>query len=508
MNRPAAKDLTGSPGGLTVASVSTASTTRSGSLLRALVVSLAIAVPVGYAFIINATSLDDPPAWDSSTTVSPAALTIVERDFDIWEVAQLPSSLEGGPSIYATSIYTIALAALISFFGPASAFYVAHIGSILLIGAFSASTYLLARLRASVYVSAFCAVTVSIVPLVVQQASDIYIDLPLAVVATLACWAASRRKFGLTVLLVFAGVAIKTSGVFLIPLLIFAQPSDRSRRHRLIAAAGAATFALIPFVAAFLTTDRFDRGGLLTGSFTLLGSSASMLFETLDVFVILSIYVMATYGKARSRNLDRPTFMSAVMVTSFMIVYGGTMVLSQTIAILPRYYIVLLPAMLMTLLPPEGTENERSPASLAGLGLVAALALFSLLNVEGDFYPLPNNEFYVLAERSTRAQDLLKLQIAGTRLLVATELPLVVDGPTDFRLKYPEMGYVDAQPETVVTTYQLPSDLPDEFAMLIERRVANPLVEIEERVKRAGYTLEYQELSYGGFESELIVASR
>lgn len=495
--------------GLTIASMPTEIVRGRDSLLKWCVLALVVVIPVGYGFIINTGALDNPPAWDSSTTVSPAALTIVDREFDIWEVAQLPSSLEGGPSIHATSIYTIALALLISLFGPATAFYLAHLGSILLIGVFSTATYLVARLRASVYVSALCAVTVSIVPLVVQQSSDLYIDLPLAVLATLACWTACRRKFWTTTLLVVVAVAVKTSGVFLIPLLLFAQPSDRSRKHRLLAATGGAALALIPFLAAFVNTDRFERGGLLSGTFTLLGSSASLLFETLDVFIILSIYVIATYGKARSRNLDRPTFMSAVMVSSFFVVYGGTMVLTQTIAILPRYYLVLLPAMLVSLLPAEhGRGHERGRVQLASLGLVTALALFSLVNVRGDFYPLPNNEFYVSAERSTRAQDLLKLQIAGTRMLVATDLPVVVDGPIDFRLKYPDLGYVTASPDTVITTYQLPRDLPDEFAMLIERRYANPLVEVEKRAKQEGYKLKYQEIWYDGYQSELIVASR
>lgn len=471
---------------------------------------MAIAIPVVYAFIINAGSLDSPPAWDSATTVSPAALTIVDRGFDVWEVAQMPSSLKGGPSIHSTSIYTIALAGLIWLVGPSSAFYVAHVVSILLVGALSAATYLLARLRASVYVSALCAATVGIIPLVVQQASDVYIDLPLAVVATLAGWAATRRDFSLTSVLVILGVAIKTSGVFLIPLLLWAKPENRHPRRHLILAAGATVLALLPFMAAFVNSDRFDSSeGVLAGAWTLVGSSAAMIFETLDVFIILSIYLLVTYSRARSRTLDRANLVHATMVVSFFVVYGGTMILSRTIAILPRYYIIIVPALLASLLPREEPQDRAAPrARMIAIGLVGALTVFSLINVRGAFYPLPNNQFYVLAERSTRAQDLLELQITGTRALVATDLPLVVDGPTHFRLAYPDLGYVDDPSNPVITTYETPRDLPDRFAMLIERRFGNALVPIEERAIEEGYTLEYENVTFGGFRSELIVASK
>ena len=477
---------------------------------RGLVVALAIAIPVAYAFIINAGSLDSPPAWDSATTVSPAALTIVDRGFDIWEVAGLPSSLEGGPSIHATSLYTIALAGLIWLVGSSTAFYVTHVVSILLVGALCAATYLLARLRASAPVSALCAVTVGIIPLVVQQGSDVYLDLPLAVVVTLAAWAAIRRDFRLTSVLVILGVAIKTSGVFLIPLLFWAKPESRSSRRHLRFATGATALALLPFAAAFVNTTRFDNSdGLLSGALTLVGSSAAMLFETLDLFIILSIYLLVTYSRARSHTLDRPSLVTATMVASFFVVYGGTMILSRTIAILPRYYIAILPALLASLLPREQPDGRTAPkARMVGIGLVSALAMFSLINVRGDFYPLPNNEFYVLAERSTRAQELLELQVAGTQELVATDLPLIVDGPTHFRLAYPDLGYVDDPSNSVITTYEAPPDLPDEFAMLIERRFGNVLVGIEERAKAEGYTLEYRDITLGGFGSELIVASR
>ena len=483
-------------------------TIRHTKLRWRVVFALVVVVPLAYASLVNAQTLDNPPAWDSSTTVSPAALTIVEYGFNVWEVAQLPSSLEGGPSIHSTSVYTIGLAALIALVGPVSAFYLAHVGSIMLIGFLSAATFLLARERSSLYVSALAAVTISIMPVVVQQAADVYIDLPLAVIATLACWGASRRRFWLTTVLVILAVAVKTAAVFLIPLIFFARPTATPARRHLGRATLAGLLALVPFFVAFSTTDRFDQGGQLADNLGLLGSSAAMLLLTTDVWIMVVVFLIVTYARARTRELDRPTMSAVLTMLGFIGVYGGTAVLSGTIAILPRYYIVLLPMMLVAVLPGEHSKGRRPVAIVAGVGFVLVLAIFSLLNVRGDYYPYPDDEFYVLAERSTRAQELLELQIVGTRELVATGLPLVVDGPTHFRLRYPDMGYVDQTPDHVMSTFQRLEQLPDEFATLIERRFGTSLLAIEERALDEGYVLTYEDLTYRGFDSQLIVARR
>jgi hypothetical protein len=178
--------------------------------------------------------------------------------------------------------------------------------------------------------------------------------------------------------------------------------------------------------------------------------------------------------------------------------------------ILPRYYIAIMPAVLAALLPTEDQRHSgRQIRYWAGVALVSGLALFSLLNVRGDFYPRPDDDFYVIAERSTRAQDYLELQTLGTQKLISTGLPLVVERQVFFQLDYPEMGYVEATPTDVTPIFIQPdAQLPDSFAMLIERRYANPLVEVEGEASELGYDLEYEEVTYGPFSSELVIASR
>jgi hypothetical protein len=191
-------------------------------------------------------------------------------------------------------------------------------------------------------------------------------------------------------------------------------------------------------------------------------------------------------------------------------VHLATIALSGTIALLPRYYIAILPPILVT-----ATPKLTSPGTHLGgkttmaAGLLAALALFSVVNHHGDFYPAPDHDFYVVAERSTRAQELLELQVEGTELLAATGLPIMVDNPAVFRLIYPEMGYVERQPEEVISVVNgIPDELPDSFAMLIERRYANRLVTIEEKAISQGYDLHYEHLSRLGFEFQLVIATK
>jgi len=483
---------------------------RPGRKTAVWLVTVAIAIPLIYALVVDFGAIDEPPAWDSAITVSPAALTMVDLDFDIWELAHLPSSPRGGPSTHATSLYTISLAVLIAIFGPATAFAISHVTSIALVGALAGVTYLLARERASVPVSALVAVTVGIMPVVVQQAADVYLDLPLAVVATLACRQAARRRFLSTSALVFLGVAIKTSGVFLLPLILFARPKEKSIARHLAHSAIAGGVALIPFVVVFLTTHRFSTGITPADALPLIRSSAALLILTVDVFVILSFFALVMYGRARGGRLDRVSRVAMIAVASFFAVHVATMLLSGTIAILPRYYIVLLPVVLSALAPVEPEAAEaRSPSYRLGVALIGALALFSIINVQGNYYPRPDDDFYVVAERSTRAQDLLALHVLGTRKLVASGLPILAERQVHFRLEYPGMGYVDERPDDFVSVFiDYPETLPDRFVMLIERRFTNPLESIEQMALDEGYTLSYEEMSVGGFTSQLVTATR
>jgi hypothetical protein len=198
-------------------------------------------------------------------------------------------------------------------------------------------------------------------------------------------------------------------------------------------------------------------------------------------------------------------------VLGFLCAYLGTVLLSGTIAMLPRYWIAVIPAVLVSLPPaaiPSESTADRKWRILVVAGL-AVLVLFSIVNRRGDFYPLPDHSFYVVAERSTRAQELLQLHIEATRHLAAIGVPILAGWPEYFRLVYPEMGYVRQSPDDVISGIDgWPTELPDSFALLIEVGYGNPRSDLADMIEAKGYELITETLRVGGFESEVIVASR
>ena len=470
---------------------------------------LAVVIALSYALLVNHDTTNLPPSWDSATTVSPAALAIVDAGFDVWAVAQKPGTLEWGPSTHATSIYTIILAAGIWAFGAANAFVLAHVSSLLLGGVLAWATYIFARERLNPPASALAAVSLSLLPLVLQQTAEIYLDLPLAIITTLACWATVRRKFWLVALLAFAGMAVKTSGIFLVPLLLFARPSDEKISKRIIWSGAIGLAASVPFLIAFATTDRFETTPTLESHLTLLGSAMSLLVLTTDVLLIMTTFLLVVYGRARNKALDRPSLVAAVVVISFLGAHVATVILSGTITVLPRYYIDVLPVVMATILP-ASLFAERAMSSRAWLatGFLGLLAIFSIANYRGDLYYFKDHSFYVAAERSTRAQDLLTLQVQGTRALAATGLPVVVGHQESFRVAYPGMGYVNETPSHLISIqHGWPDSLPARFAMLLEPRVDNAVIAFEESLIERGFQFDYQELRVGGFDSRVAIVS-
>jgi hypothetical protein len=249
----------------------------------------------------------------------------------------------------------------------------------------------------------------------------------------------------------------------------------------------------------------------LEAQILLVRSSLSMLVLTTDVFVMLVVFILVSYGRSRAGSHDRVSSTAAVLVASFVGTHLATVVSSGTIAVLPRYWIAVIPAVMASLPPrampaPSAVDQKRKVFAVVGL---TALAALSVINRHGDFYLQRDHPFYVMAERSTRAQDLHQLQIDGTRLLAATGEPIIAGLNEHFRLLYPDMGYVAETPEDVTSLVEgLPSKLPESFAILIERPYANPLIDLSETAEDEGYVLDREILRVAGFESELIIASR
>ncbi len=60
---------------------------------------------------------------------------------------------------------------------------------------------------------------------------------------------------------------------------------------------------------------------------------------------------------------------------------------------------------------------------------------------------------------------------------------------------------------SLVDSWPNEQELPDRFAMLLETRVANPVIAFEEALLDAGYMIDYEDFRVGGFDSQIAIAS-
>lgn len=464
---------------------------------------------IGYSLAVNHAALRSPPGADSSITVVPAALTVVQEDFDVWKVAQMAPSPQGGPSTHATSIYTIGYASLISVFGARTALYMAHLGSILTIGALALATFLLTRERSSALTSAVAAVSVGVIPLMVQQASDVYLDLPLAVIATLACLTSIRRRYWWTVLFVVTGVAIKPTGIFLLPLLVLARPRDEPLRRGMPQLGFGLSMAIVPLLPVLATTHRFSGVTTIQERLALLGSSATLLALTIDVLVVMCVYSILMTRRVIEGHLDRHSIVILTLVVGFFVIHVGTILVAGTIAVLPRYYVLILPAVVASLAPEERAGQRPNSGLAMGILPLTLLAVFSILNVHGDLYQAADHDFYPVAERSTRAQDLIALKEESTKRVAAVDLPVLANRQLYFRLEYPGLGFVEERPTKVVPVFlETPEPLPRSFVMLDERHWVDSSRGVLDDASADDYKIDVERIRREGFWADLVLAER
>lgn len=147
--------------------------------------------------------------------------------------------------------------------------------------------------------------------------------------------------------------------------------------------------------------------------------------------------ILAIGGLREARHpLARPAL---VALSSFWALYLITIGWSHTIAFLPRYFVMVLPASLVIIMIERGDHWSSRLVVLLTLG-------YSLMNMYGQFNPIPNHANPLMAERSLAAQDYLEMQMANVRALAEADVELIVV-PHDLliRLKYPELGYIEEE---------------------------------------------------------------
>ena len=153
-------------------------------------------------------AINQPPVWDTSMSVFPAALTITEQGLGVFDQ---PTYIDGGPNVHASSIITWITAG--AFTVTEQPFPFLHLMQFLMTAAGLTAVWLLLRQIVSPWLAIATAAGAFMLPIVRTQAGYMYLEIPLMMAATWAvfCWVHRRPWLAGTFALI--AVAVKPTGI-------------------------------------------------------------------------------------------------------------------------------------------------------------------------------------------------------------------------------------------------------------------------------------------------------
>lgn len=473
---------------------------RSG---RDLLIVFGVAVIVLTALLWR--ELDEPPFWDALWSTSAGAAELSRNGFDYPQLLAQPGFRQGGPGSHAPSLVTPVLGSLFLIFGSEGGLVAGHILFVALGAVLATATFALARRFFGRGLSVLVAAATTLLPVVLQQIADPYLELPLAIFLVLAVMAILDRDRARTALFGALAVWVKPTGLILLPVIALMGGKAESRRWEKNALT--ALIAAIPFslqqMAPSITTEATGLDITWDGTWILLRSAFSSLVITTDVFVLAALVGLVLLRR-RSEHQDFARIVGLLTV-GFVAIMLYTIVVSQGITILPRYYVALLPLWIILV-----TMRFKGDSPRVAAGFLVVFIGFSLLNFSGRLYPFPHHHQAFLAERAVgAASEYRELMIRSTRALAAEPVDSYIgEEALEFRFKYPELGFVDEQPENFIATRSLPDQLPDSFAWLNEPRSERINEGLEGIAANGGWSLTRRTVYNGRWRSEIVVATR
>ena len=173
-------------------------------------------------------TLLQPPVWDTAMGLFPAALTLAENGFDLMELLGMPGYADGGPNSHATSLITLATAAVLWISGGGTrGFLILHL---LHFAGAALALLTLFRLARPVFggvTSVLLCVSVLLHPIFSTQVGYLYMQMPLFLFAALALLAWTERRFWPAVLWATAAYATKETGIIVPATLVLATLLER-----------------------------------------------------------------------------------------------------------------------------------------------------------------------------------------------------------------------------------------------------------------------------------------
>jgi hypothetical protein len=428
-----------------------------------------------------------PPVWDTTMGLFPAAQVLADTGFDFRDLLSRPGWSGGGPNLHPFSIVTWITAGVLRFTQGAEAFAWLHALHYALGAGAGVAVFRLATPVLGVMGAGGVVALLLLFPLFQVQLGYLYTELPLTFATSWAVLAFVSRRYGVAALFSVLACAIKETGV-VVPVAL-AVASGFEGGPLLQRARRVGSWLVIPavFVAlqvAVILPGRVGESGSARAYTAQLRDAFDKLAMLPDWMLALTLYLVVCVAfaprfaralRSREHEPERALAVGALVVGAFLGFFVMLPLVGAEEYLLPRYYVQIAPFVFVGLA--AAVVRFASPR-VAGV-FAAMLALFFVLNRDGQFLdlypPVPGNEFS-LAERSLEYRDLLAVQqqaIAAAQALPPV-LPLYYGLPEHYLFQYPRSGYVVAPPAQgrciwldPVARHARLAEFPEHFAILV-----------------------------------------
>ena len=426
--------------------------------------------------VLKANTLLQPPVWDTAMGMFPAALTLAENGFDLLELLGMPGYEEGGPNAHSTSLVTFATAGVLWISGGGTrGFLILHL---LHFAGAAIALLTLFRLARPVFgggTTVLLCASVLLHPVFSTQVGYLYMEVPLFLFAVLALLAWTERKFWPAVLWATVAYATKETGIIVPATLAFATLLERRALAEKAKRVGQIValpvlWTVVVAVLGRLAVSRSDDYAFLPSFDAVFGGIgpylARFLLNVPDLlvyivafFVAVVVFARPIFGALRSepmepatRNQEQQELLvlgySGVLIVFFILLFMVALPVAAGFTIvLPRYYVMILPFLLVWV----GYSVKRLLGSrLESPAMVCFLILsgFFALNTRGALYPIDidtegRGNDPALTERSNAYRRLLALEMDAIRALeeLPDGVPVYYGHYEHYLLQYPGLGY-------------------------------------------------------------------
>jgi hypothetical protein len=420
-------------------------------------------------------TLTEPPYWDAAMGVFPPAITLSATGFDILGLLASPRFIDGGPNVHSTSPVTLVTAAVYMALGGGSrTLVVLHLLHFAVAAWALVLLHRLARPSFGSYGAALLCLAVLLHPTFSAQVSYLYLEMALFLCAVAAIHAWSEGRFWPAAIWGAMAWATKQTGgivpaALAVATLLERRPArDKAKRMAVIAGLPALWTAAVAILTRIAVPE--SGGGVVPSLDVIPGRFGEYMRPFLpnvpDLLLYIAVFGVVAVTSARPilRALrEEPTARSAreperrerlvlgyagLVIAFFLLFFNVALPLLFDFAIgLPRYYVVILPFLLLWMgygvKRLAGRRLPRAPALTFG-----ALAAVFAINTNGILYPsdvmpegLGNDP--PLAERSNAYRRLIALQLEGMQALeeLPSGVPVYYGLLEHYLFRYPGMGY-------------------------------------------------------------------